>query len=61
MFEKEDDEPNNLVEKQDSINIKVILESRSENGCLEVIEKKLDDEPNIATNWVTIVYLTWKH
>ena len=47
MFEKElDDEPNNLVEKQDSINTKVILESRSENGCLEVIEKKLDDEPN---------------
>ena len=48
MIEKDlDDEPSNLVEKQDSINTKVILENRSENGCLEVIKEKLDDEPNI--------------
>ena len=41
-----DDEPSNLKEKQDSIYPKVILEKKSERGCLEMIEQKLDDEPN---------------
>ena len=43
------------------MNPKEILENRSEGGCLKIFEKELNGEPDIATNWDTIVYLKWKH
>ena len=43
------------------MNPKEILQNRSEGGCLKMFEKELNDEPDIATNWDTIVHLKWKH
>ena len=47
MFIQElDDVPDNLGEKQISMNPKETLENQSEGGYLEMFENELDDVPN---------------